>query len=768
MFDHAWCLQSLDLGDDEEEAASTSSPADAASDVNNVYLGLRRQGFQRPQVEAALSALPLAEAAVASALDWLLLHLEPADLPARYVDNTRSRGPVELLHKPTALPAAARRDAEQAQQRQAAAAAQAAQAAAAAAAAAAAEEAVRRKAQEEQEKESRRAWILQYAEESSDSGGGASGGGSPRSAASEVVEDWEVWGDPREIERRRNERRRGALPRDQRLALIAEELAAAKAGAAAAKAAGDKGRQRGCGQVIGYLKQEMAELGVTDEELPWQQAPAASPAAPAVGGGGAEAAEGAGSAGGGDRDGAVEGAAADADGAGSDSDDGLPAFDMFGDDESSQLESAPRARRTPAALAAAALLPWGGAPGVKKGGKQGAKAAPAPSPQPQQPKALLQQLCQRQGWPAPRYERLAPGGGRLESGAGLRYSVAVDPGAGPKKRGPKSQAQQGPRTFCLREADDGWERVEEAQAAAATLALLELCGGEQPELWRQLAPPYNGLWLAWQEEGAGAAEEETPQEGAAREEFVRQLVRRKQAEAAATAAAAAAGALGASSEPRASLWSEQLTRALGQAPSAQQVAARRADSERMLRALREWRGGEEGARWQAERARLPVSELRAPLAAALASHDVVVVSGETGSGKTTQVPQYLLEAATEAGGGGECSVVCTQPRRIAAISVAERVAAERGELAPGRRGGRVGYAVRLDSASTPDTRLLFCTTGILLRRLAGDPALAEASHVVVDEVHERTLQGEPRAPGGGAAGRGGPAGWCVRRARPRC
>jgi ATP-dependent RNA helicase DHX29 len=104
-----------------------------------------------------------------------------------------------------------------------------------------------------------------------------------------------------------------------------------------------------------------------------------------------------------------------------------------------------------------------------------------------------------------------------------------------------------------------------------------------------------------------------------------------------------------------------------------------------------------------------------------------------------QVPQYLLEAATEAGAGGQCSIVCTQPRRIAAISVAERVANERGEPAPGDPGARVGYHVRLDAATTRDTRLLFCTTGILLRRMASDPALASISHVIVDEVGQTCL-----------------------------
>jgi len=80
----------------------------------------------------------------------------------------------------------------------------------------------------------------------------------------------------------------------------------------------------------------------------------------------------------------------------------------------------------------------------------------------------------------------------------------------------------------------------------------------------------------------------------------------------------------------------------------------------------------------------------------------VVVCGETGCGKSTQVPQYILEEMVAAGRGGEASIVVTQPRRIAAISLAQRVAAERG----GRVGGVVGYAVRLESKRRADTRLL--------------------------------------------------------------
>ena len=119
----------------------------------------------------------------------------------------------------------------------------------------------------------------------------------------------------------------------------------------------------------------------------------------------------------------------------------------------------------------------------------------------------------------------------------------------------------------------------------------------------------------------------------------------------------------------------------------------------------------------------------------MASNQALVVSGETGCGKTTQVPQFLLDDMIESERGASCSIICTQPRRISAVSVAERVADERGE----KIGQSVGYQIRLESKKSASTRLLFCTTGILLRRLQGDPELRGVSHVVVDEAHERDL-----------------------------
>ncbi|XP_062844381.1 3'-5' RNA helicase YTHDC2 [Trichomycterus rosablanca] len=129
---------------------------------------------------------------------------------------------------------------------------------------------------------------------------------------------------------------------------------------------------------------------------------------------------------------------------------------------------------------------------------------------------------------------------------------------------------------------------------------------------------------------------------------------------------------------------------------------------------------------------LPVYERQEEIVTTIKENQVVLVVGETGSGKTTQIPQFLLDDCSRK--GIPCRIFCTQPRRLAAIAVAERVAAERGESI----GQTIGYQIRLESRVSPKTLLTFCTSGVLLRTLmAGDAALSTVTHIIVDEVHER-------------------------------
>jgi HrpA-like RNA helicase len=111
----------------------------------------------------------------------------------------------------------------------------------------------------------------------------------------------------------------------------------------------------------------------------------------------------------------------------------------------------------------------------------------------------------------------------------------------------------------------------------------------------------------------------------------------------------------------------------------------------------------------------------------------MIVKGETGSGKTTQIPQYLYEDGWTR--RNQTMIAITQPRRVAAMSVAERVAEEVGSTV----GRKVGYRVRFDDSTSYDTKIKFMTDGMLLRESMVDPLLTRYSVIVLDEAHERTL-----------------------------
>lgn len=134
---------------------------------------------------------------------------------------------------------------------------------------------------------------------------------------------------------------------------------------------------------------------------------------------------------------------------------------------------------------------------------------------------------------------------------------------------------------------------------------------------------------------------------------------------------------------------------------------------------------------QEQRQSLPIHRLKNVLIKAVRDNQVLVVIGETGSGKTTQITQYLAEAGYTTGGG----IACTQPRRVAAESVAKRVAEEFGC----RLGEEVGYSIRFDDHTGPDTVIKYMTDGMLLREILVDRDLSCYSVVMLDEAHERTI-----------------------------
>ncbi|KAG8236497.1 hypothetical protein J437_LFUL016409 [Ladona fulva] len=128
---------------------------------------------------------------------------------------------------------------------------------------------------------------------------------------------------------------------------------------------------------------------------------------------------------------------------------------------------------------------------------------------------------------------------------------------------------------------------------------------------------------------------------------------------------------------------------------------------------------------------LPVAQFKKEIVDAVNSNQVVVIAGDTGCGKSTQVPQYLLKAGYE-------NIACTQPRRIACISLSKRVAYE----TLNEYGSTVGYQIRFEKSKTQHTRIVFITEGLLLRQVSTDPSLSSYDVAVLDEIHERHLPGD--------------------------
>uniref|UniRef100_A0A6G1S622 RNA helicase n=1 Tax=Aceria tosichella TaxID=561515 RepID=A0A6G1S622_9ACAR len=139
-----------------------------------------------------------------------------------------------------------------------------------------------------------------------------------------------------------------------------------------------------------------------------------------------------------------------------------------------------------------------------------------------------------------------------------------------------------------------------------------------------------------------------------------------------------------------------------------------------------------------QRKNLPVYEHKHDLLKAIDENQIIIVQGETGCGKTTQIPQYLHEAGytkTEMKHGEVKMIGCTQPRRVAAMSVAARVSQE----VNSKLGHMVGYSIRFEDCTSEGTVIKYMTDGMLLREILDDPTLSKYSVMIVDEAHERTL-----------------------------
>lgn len=139
------------------------------------------------------------------------------------------------------------------------------------------------------------------------------------------------------------------------------------------------------------------------------------------------------------------------------------------------------------------------------------------------------------------------------------------------------------------------------------------------------------------------------------------------------------------------------------------------------------------------RKNLPMFHFRAAALDTIERNQVTILCGETGCGKSTQLPAFILE--NELSNGRQCKIYCTEPRRISAVSLAQRVSEEMGENKGdvGTNRSLVGYAIRLESHTVPNTRLIYATVGIVLRMLENSDGLNDLTHLVIDEVHERSI-----------------------------
>ncbi|KAK6536166.1 hypothetical protein TWF281_000412 [Arthrobotrys megalospora] len=139
---------------------------------------------------------------------------------------------------------------------------------------------------------------------------------------------------------------------------------------------------------------------------------------------------------------------------------------------------------------------------------------------------------------------------------------------------------------------------------------------------------------------------------------------------------------------------------------------------------------------------LPIWAYREQLLQAISENQVTIVCGETGCGKSTQLPAYILEDCLAA--GESCRIFVTEPRRISAISLAKRVCEELGEMGTdlGTNRSLVGYSIRLEGKFTSKTRLIYATTGIVMRMLERGNNLREITHLILDEVHERSIESD--------------------------
>ncbi|EST06509.1 Helicase, C-terminal [Kalmanozyma brasiliensis GHG001] len=262
----------------------------------------------------------------------------------------------------------------------------------------------------------------------------------------------------------------------------------------------------------------------------------------------------------------------------------------------------------------------------------------------------------------------------------------------------------------------------------ATVALF--CIDRDKAVQRALPPGYREWW----EELTGLQKDERDRKSRTRFQRVRDVIRVKMEELA--AAKKAKGKIAPASGSAAAQQTELGELSVASAPQPSEARAKEIAeyfTDRVASPLYQ--------KMLPGRQSLPIANHRQEILDLVENNQIFVLSGETGCGKSTQVPAYILEQCMSQ--GRNCKIYVTEPRRISAISLAERVSEELGEprKSVGGNDSLVGYAIRLESNVGKNARLVYATTGIVLRMLEGT-AFNEITHVIIDEVHERSIESD--------------------------
>ncbi|KAJ1970166.1 hypothetical protein IWQ62_000135 [Dispira parvispora] len=295
-----------------------------------------------------------------------------------------------------------------------------------------------------------------------------------------------------------------------------------------------------------------------------------------------------------------------------------------------------------------------------------------------------------------------------------------------------------PRLRCASQTFDrpevAFNSVTEAEYYVATWALFHLSAGEHH---RQLPPVLRDEWQQWKEERQARETEKHMAQWVPTYRFLYDQATQVQTD---QLRSVATSRLDSTHKSCAVISSDSTSTQASAIPQPSRTAWNRQilDQQRTLNNRRAAPSFSSIGRVKAE---LPVAQFQTTIQATLRDHPIIIIKGETGCGKSTQVPQYLIENILQTPDSDRQHVLCTQPRRISAMSIAARVSQELGEGSHmlGTAQSLVGYQIRLGSRTHPRNLLTFCTTGILLRRLETDPNLVGVSHVILDEIQERTL-----------------------------